>query len=74
VIKPNLEWKERLYALNMTNKEDYMVRLQVTCFIDLTITLSHDTLFITKINYMQQGGGLKDSDALLAAFSKERDL
>jgi hypothetical protein len=51
-----------------------MVRLQVTCFIDLTITLSHDTLFITKINYMQQGGGLKDSDALLAAFSKERDL
>lgn len=47
-LNQNLEWKERLYALNMTNKEDYMVRLQVTCFIDLTITLSHDTLFIAK--------------------------
>ena len=73
-VNQNLEPKEKLYALNMTNKE-FHGQITSDMFYWLTIILSHGTFFTQKKNqYMQQGDALKDSDALLAASSKERDM
>ena len=53
-----------------------MVRLPVTCFIDDNNTFSWYLVYAnkTKNQHMQQGDALKDSDALLEASSKERDM